>query len=580
MHISQVRLVGFRNFKNATINFCEKTLIIGPNEVGKTNLIAALRLLLDKRLSLSDIEPLDTDFNVESNTGKLSIHIFFSNAVEDCILATFPGKISDDGNMVLAYTAIREASGKKTFEIRCGKDEAALAADSSVLNGRFYLKHLNIDFVRSNRDLEGYLRNEKKRLFDEFRQSRTEDEEKGDAKTIKDIETNLHMVNELVSNLSFIKKSESHINGELSKLVPQNDDTKLGFDIGALDPEEYVGRVSLVAKTGAKPVEVGGDGRSNQIFLSMWSAQKDKVDVEECTIHCIEEPEAHLHPHNQRNLAAYLYGTISGQIITTTHSPQIACEFSPNSIIKLLKESARSSKAASEGCSEIVESTFENFSYRLNILPAEAFFASSVLLVEGPSEVLFYKALSIALGIELDKLNISILSVNGVDFEPFVKIFSSLEIPFVIRTDNDVVKTRAKKYYFSGIKRCWSLANSIYETDKAIFMVRLCAQRFDSLESRSDYDDDVKKASAELRKYDIFLAGKDLESDLIESNLFDSLSTFYGVTDVDDLYKKMTKRKGMNIYDYLLSEHESLTKLKDDPIAEPLIRCQKRAFGK
>jgi putative ATP-dependent endonuclease of OLD family len=62
MILSTVELKGFRNFKNALINLKEKSLIIGANDVGKTNLIWALRLLLDKGLSEYDIEPRDSDF--------------------------------------------------------------------------------------------------------------------------------------------------------------------------------------------------------------------------------------------------------------------------------------------------------------------------------------------------------------------------------------------------------------------------------------------------------------------------------------------------------------------------------------
>ena len=42
MKIDRVILKGFRNYKDATINFNNNTLIIGENDVGKTNLIYAL----------------------------------------------------------------------------------------------------------------------------------------------------------------------------------------------------------------------------------------------------------------------------------------------------------------------------------------------------------------------------------------------------------------------------------------------------------------------------------------------------------------------------------------------------------
>ena len=48
MKIDKVILKGFRNYKDATINFNNNTLIIGENDGGKTNLIYAFRLMLTR----------------------------------------------------------------------------------------------------------------------------------------------------------------------------------------------------------------------------------------------------------------------------------------------------------------------------------------------------------------------------------------------------------------------------------------------------------------------------------------------------------------------------------------------------
>jgi putative ATP-dependent endonuclease of OLD family len=57
LKIAKVKIDGFRNFHNATINFNDRTLIIGGNDVDNTNLLHALRIILDKSLSERDIEP-------------------------------------------------------------------------------------------------------------------------------------------------------------------------------------------------------------------------------------------------------------------------------------------------------------------------------------------------------------------------------------------------------------------------------------------------------------------------------------------------------------------------------------------
>lgn len=68
MKISSIHIIGFRNFDDEQITFQDKTLIIGANDVGKTNLIYALRLLFDKSISERDLELSDSDYNAYSGT--------------------------------------------------------------------------------------------------------------------------------------------------------------------------------------------------------------------------------------------------------------------------------------------------------------------------------------------------------------------------------------------------------------------------------------------------------------------------------------------------------------------------------
>ncbi len=62
MQLKTLYIKGFRNFKEVKVYFNEHSLMIGANDVGKANLIYALRILLDRSLSDYDYELAESDF--------------------------------------------------------------------------------------------------------------------------------------------------------------------------------------------------------------------------------------------------------------------------------------------------------------------------------------------------------------------------------------------------------------------------------------------------------------------------------------------------------------------------------------
>ncbi len=50
MRLSRIRIKNFRNFKNLNVRLGEHAVVLGENKVGKTNLLFALRLILDPSL--------------------------------------------------------------------------------------------------------------------------------------------------------------------------------------------------------------------------------------------------------------------------------------------------------------------------------------------------------------------------------------------------------------------------------------------------------------------------------------------------------------------------------------------------
>ena len=188
-----------------------------------------------------------------------------------------------------------------------------------------------------------------------------------------------------------------------------------------------------------------------------------------------------------------------------------------------------------------------------------AFFADAVLLVEGPSEVLFYHELAVQLDIDLDYYNISILSVDGIQFEVFVGILRALKIPWVMRTDNDVFKvprSNPVKWNFAGLNRSLRIAGKAlyrpYEND-----------------NKPDLTEEWVNESKVLNPRGIYVAENDLENDL-GATVSDAMKKFVDSEDVEDAISYLQKKKALRMGEFLKEHKECLADLNDDNLAKPL----------
>src|SRR5437016_14275862 len=62
MRLSKIRIENFRNFKLLDVRLSEHAVIVGENKIGKSNLLYALRLVLDPSLPDSARQLRQEDF--------------------------------------------------------------------------------------------------------------------------------------------------------------------------------------------------------------------------------------------------------------------------------------------------------------------------------------------------------------------------------------------------------------------------------------------------------------------------------------------------------------------------------------
>ncbi len=549
MKLSRVKIKNYRNFFDEDISLNNETIIIGPNDVGKTNLLMAIRILLDKSLSYLDLEPEERDFNIFSDEEEITIILEFSEISEnsESFIYASLGQDIEDSKMYLMYKGYKNSEEKFKFFMSAKEDEESF---HEIPGRNKYINLINCVYLDSTRQLKSFLKKSKANIINSYKQKRDSKEIDNDNNLILEIDKQVNYLNQKVENVSYISKSTEFIKSELSEMSSHNDNLDIKFS-SYNDTNEIMDNVELITQVDGKNVNIGGDGRSNQIYMSMWIKEKnEKYDnSKQFVIFILEEPESHLHFPLQSMTIRQLLKKINSQLIVTSHSPQVVLEFNPFSIVKLSYNKDKKTIVSNNGCSKELEDDVIKFGYRYNLITGSMFFSSGVFLVEGVSELLIYKYISSKLDINLEKYNIMIVPVDGIGFKPYAKLLDRLSIPYAVRTDNDIViNSKNKKIYYSGINRLIDLHN-----EKIMKNDWISKEEFSNLNSEKLSSESLKlyqKYKKIFMDEGLFISEKDLENDL--SNI-DFLSDYIkqNYNGKDEFVKYLQNSKAKNMYDFI-----------------------------
>lgn len=515
MYISKLKIKNFRIFCDNEIEFNEKlNVIIGPNNSGKSTLISSLRILFDKtkrnRLNINDFNK-NIDFTqFKENPPKITITAIITQSdneksisKEIIPIATWLTKISDKYEAKLTYEFfLPDKYGKeyiKKFEAYNIKNNVDYwnFLEKEIIQKYIYKyyvgneKHENtvdwddlakfdFQFLSAIRDVEKDLSNGKKSLLKEVLDFFTdyeikENETLDDDEKVNRIKKKSKEFNEQ-SKILFdllddrLKEGKTEIlqyiyntGAEIDQIIPN-------FS-GKLSEKDLYEHISLIIdneKDIELPVELNGLGYNNLLYISLILAKIQKNssikylgdNAKSYTILSIEEPEAHIHPNMQYKFLKFLKENQeekTNQIFITSHSPNITSSVELDNLIILDKINGKIKTYYPYKTFLDDEKSKKYVERFLDVTKSDMFFAKKLIFVEGLAEQIlipiFFKN-----NMDLVDYHISIININGNNFDPFLKMFNTktggIDKKIVCITDKDCQKKERKKN--SRWNQCYS----------------------------------------------------------------------------------------------------------------------------
>lgn len=494
LYISRVVIKNFRNFRFAEVRLGHKQVIIGENNVGKTNFLRAIQLILDPTLSDEDRMLQESDFNDSidnpmENKEEILIEVYIDNFEQNkTILTVFQDASvkTKEGKEVLKFTYrffpyIDEAGNVEyQYNIYKGNDETKKF-------GSYERKYLNIKVIKALRDVEGEIRNSRtspiQKMLKDYAIEKQELEYIAEAyrKNGEDI-LNLDELVDLTNNinrrfsmilgnsdfdvsLQAMEINPSKVLSSLKLLMSQRNTTDISLGLNNI---LYISMILQLLQDKTIPSLIKSEKylelsavEASDILNDTYEKSKNenyflKSDISDeqrnelyqfmsknmpisngVTILAIEEPEAHLHPVNQRLIYKDVIKNNSNSVLLTTHSTQITAIAPIESIVHLHDDRKGGTIIHATAGMPMSDGEFLDVERYLDVKRGEIYLGKAVLLVEGIAEEYLVPKFAELLGKPLDEKGIIVCNINCTNFTPYVKVLKNLGIPYAIITDGD-----------------------------------------------------------------------------------------------------------------------------------------------
>ncbi len=456
IRIDYVRIHYFRCIRDLCVPLDDLTILVGPNNVGKSTFLRALEV------AIGGARPTDDDLHVDET------HQRDDRFVIDLRIVPADNSERFEEPFAVRYgTAVRlPADGPEFVTLRTigreGTDGSGPTTEQWFLDGwtcdpveAEKLTQLDRPNREQLRLISFFLLDASRDIVDELRQRRSYW-----GRLLSNVGINAIDKAELEEELRTLGEAVVGKSAILTTLRDELDNVKkaLGSAVSAVSIEALPARIEEVARavdillaapgSAALPLRLQGLGsRSLAVVMVFQAFTRLRLgadqDIKPLPVSAFEEPEAHLHPHPQRPMLE-LIDNLPGQKLVSTHSPYvpqladlfniraftrdggtIACQFVP-------RVNGDGTPSFEADALDLVR----RFVQRNN---GEVLFARLVVLFEGDTESGALPVLARARwDIDPSAHGVSLIDAQGGgNFKHFVRVLEYLGIPWVILCDGD-----------------------------------------------------------------------------------------------------------------------------------------------
>jgi putative ATP-dependent endonuclease of OLD family len=447
IQLSRIHIKNYRSIEETEIKLRPLSVLFGMNDSGKTNLLCALKLAFAGG-NISDSDVFVSPENPFSRDKSLAIDLMFipidekgerTKTFDDSWGMHLGDNVSIDenNNEFFAYRTEYIYDNEKEDYTWERKRINAWDSNGIVANKGMGFKTLSVFdyvFLDAQRDIAVDIR-DKGSLWN---RQIAKIEMPNDIQS--EIEIALNSIgNRIKSESPFLQEVEDGLSAATNTRKSKIEISPITRNINEL----YKGLDIYVTPQSSNSFSISNLGlgtRGRAVFSVLKSIIKKRFESSRtipyfCLL-ALEEPEAHIYPHSQRQLI-HTFRQIEGQQIITTHSPYILSTSNIKDLIKVSLQGASSKYTAISDISVEREELLRVERFVLNTR-GEILFSNITILAEGETEE---QALQIFFNEYFGKtafeLGVNIIGVGGSNYLPFLQILEKIETKWFIFSDGE-----------------------------------------------------------------------------------------------------------------------------------------------